>query len=511
LSRHRGFVRTLTASAAVAITVALAGCQTDELAQIPGRAMQPLSRDLQALVDKKNMSVESPILVRIFKEESELEVWKKDSSGQFALLKTYPICRWSGDLGPKVKQGDRQAPEGYYTITPGQMNPNSKYYLAFNLGFPNAYDKAHGYSGAFLMVHGDCSSSGCYSMSDDQMAEIYALGREAFLGGQKAFQVQAYPFRMTALNMARHRNSPHMAFWRMLKEGNDHFEVTRQEPKVDVCNARYVYNATPVSGVFSARGTCPSYRVPEEIAAAVKEKREQDDQQLAALVNRGVQTAAATMDADGGMHPVFVAKLQPQTVIDTTGRPAAYTKPGSGLPTLVRLPRALEADTTSSIGGRPVFTRVASADPSQPVAVAQIEQSTSSSGNFFTRLFGGGSPPSEPSKQDTAKKDPATAAKAKPQAKPAQAPAPTARVVVASAPGAVRPTSPQSAAVVAGEPARVTSRREAAAAPKADGAEIQDNASAYAGTSPAASPQLMPGAQPVLTSSGFESRWNGMR
>ena len=66
-----------------------------------------------------------PILVRIFKEEAELEVWKQDATGQYALLKTYPICRWSGELGPKVKQGDRQAPEGFYTITPGQMNPNS--------------------------------------------------------------------------------------------------------------------------------------------------------------------------------------------------------------------------------------------------------------------------------------------------------------------------------------------------------------------------------------------------
>ena len=78
----------------------------------------------------------SPILVRIFKEESELEVWKQETTGRFALLKTYPICRWSGELGPKIKEGDRQAPEGFYTITPGQMNPNSNYYLAFNIGYP---------------------------------------------------------------------------------------------------------------------------------------------------------------------------------------------------------------------------------------------------------------------------------------------------------------------------------------------------------------------------------------
>ena len=107
------------------------------------------------------------------------------------------------------------------------MNPNSNYYLAINTGFPNAYDRANGRTGAFLMIHGDCSSAGCYAMTDEQVAEIYALARESFFGGQKSFQIQAYPFRMTPLNMAKHRNSPHLAFWKMLKQGYDHFEVTQ--------------------------------------------------------------------------------------------------------------------------------------------------------------------------------------------------------------------------------------------------------------------------------------------
>ena len=163
-------------------------------------------------------------------------------------MKTYPICRWSGDLGPKKKQGDRQAPEGFYTITPGQMNPNSNYYLAFNTGYPNAYDRAWGYTGSELMVHGDCSSRGCYAMTDEQIQEIYALARELFFGGQKAFQLQAFPFRMTALNMAKHRNNQSFAFWKMLKEGYDHFEATHQEPKVAVCEKRYVFDAAAPNG-----------------------------------------------------------------------------------------------------------------------------------------------------------------------------------------------------------------------------------------------------------------------
>jgi len=123
------------------------------------------------------------------------------------------------------------------------MNPQSAYYLSFNTGYPNAYDRSLGHTGSELMVHGDCSSRGCYAMTDEQIAEIYALGRESFFGGQKSFQFQAYPFRMTPLNMARHRNNPNMPFWKMIKEGYDHFEVTRQEPKVDFCEKKYVFDA----------------------------------------------------------------------------------------------------------------------------------------------------------------------------------------------------------------------------------------------------------------------------
>ena len=229
--------------------------------------MQPLSDQMLATLKTKHMDKESPILMRVFKEEAELEVWKQDDSGRFALLRTYPICRWSGELGPKLKTGDRQAPEGFYTITPGLMNPDSSQYLAINTGFPNAYDRANGRTGAFLMIHGGCSSAGCYAMTDEQIAEIYALAREAFFGGQKSFQLQAYPFRMTPLNMARHRDSPHVPFWKMIKQGYDHFEVTHLEPKVGVCEKSYVFDAESADG-FNPAGRCPFYRVREDVALA---------------------------------------------------------------------------------------------------------------------------------------------------------------------------------------------------------------------------------------------------
>ena len=258
---RRPFVRALLAPAAVAAGLALGACNPDTI-PTTGRAMAPLSDKMVEEIANKNMDKDSPILVRIFKEEAELEVWKKNKDGEFALLKTYPVCRWSGDLGPKKKQGDRQAPEGFYAITRGQMNPNSDYYLAFNTGYPNAFDRAWGRTGSELMVHGDCSSRGCYAMTDEQIQEIYALARDAFFGGQREFQFEAFPFRMTALNMAKHRNNPNFAFWKMLKEGYDSFEATHQEPKIAVCEKRYVFDAAAPEGFDSAAEFQPDRQVP---------------------------------------------------------------------------------------------------------------------------------------------------------------------------------------------------------------------------------------------------------
>jgi murein L,D-transpeptidase YafK len=320
----RPFVRTVLASVAVGAAIALAGCDPDSIAPT-GRSQAPLSEKMLSDIDQKHMDKDSPILVRLYKEEAELEVWKKNRDGEYALLKTYPICRWSGDLGPKVKEGDRQAPEGFYNITPGQMNPNSNYYLAFNTGYPNSYDRSLGRTGSELMVHGDCSSRGCYAMTDEQMVEIYALARESFFGGQKSFQFQAYPFHMTALNMAKHRNNPNYAFWKMLKVGSDHFEVSHQEPKVNVCEKRYVFDATapdnstkPIN--FSPAGKCPVYQIDRTIADAAMEKRRKDETQIAEYSARGVATMPIHTANDGGMNPVFASKLATHDVTDNDGR-----------------------------------------------------------------------------------------------------------------------------------------------------------------------------------------------
>ncbi len=312
---HPSLARALITSAVLMAGGLLAGCNSDEVSLAANaKANQPVPPKLVAEMSEKDMDLQSPILIRLFKQEAELEVWKQNRSGRFEILRTYPICRWSGDLGPKVREGDRQAPEGFYAITPAQMNPQSAYYLSFNTGYPNAYDKSLGHTGSQLMVHGDCSSRGCYAMTDEQIAEIYSLGRESFFGGQRAFQLQAYPFRMTALNMARHRNNPNMPFWRMIKEGYDHFEVTHQEPKVDFCEKKYVFDAAKPPNatrdpVFEASAKCPAYVVPDEIANAVREKQQQDEAEFAKLVAKGTPVARLNTGIDGGMNKVFASKL----------------------------------------------------------------------------------------------------------------------------------------------------------------------------------------------------------
>jgi murein L,D-transpeptidase YafK len=216
------------------------------------------------------------MLIRMFKEEKVLEVWKKTSSGSYRLFKTYEICAYSGDLGPKFKEGDRQSPEGFYTITPGLMNPRSSYYLSFNTGFPNKFDRVHGRTGSDLMVHGDCSSRGCYAMTDEGIAEIYALARETFKGGNPSFQLQIFPFRMTTANMAKHASSPHLDFWKDIKEGYDYFEMTKTPPVWDVCEKQYIFNPSG-TGPLDAAGTCP----PSLRSAALTEKLQNDEADLA--------------------------------------------------------------------------------------------------------------------------------------------------------------------------------------------------------------------------------------
>jgi len=252
----------LKASKKIGVLVAgmlLASCNGVLDSSVPKHEL-PVPAYLTKMMKTKGMSFGAPIMLRIFKEENVMEVWKQDHTKQYALLNSYEICKWSGKLGPKFKEGDRQAPEGFYHVNKGLMNPNSDFHLSFNLGFPNTYDRANDRTGSFLMVHGDCSSAGCYSMTDEYIEEIYAMAREAFKGGQKAFQVQAFPFRMTPENLAKKVNHPKFEFWKLLKEGS-----------------RYVFNrVADEGGKFNSRLECPASKTSRSLALAFNAKQSKD-------------------------------------------------------------------------------------------------------------------------------------------------------------------------------------------------------------------------------------------
>ena len=197
---------------------------------------------LKMELTRREFRLGAPIFIRLFKESAELEVWL-ERAGKFERFRTYPVCAFSGNLGPKLAQGDLQSPEGFYFVGPRQMNPWSRFHLSFNLGFPNAYDRHHGRTGSHLMVHGDCVSIGCYAMTDAIIEEIYTLASAALRQGQPFFRVHVFPFRMDAMRMAAADQSQWLDFWRNLKEGYDWFERSGRPPDVRVQRGRYVFRS----------------------------------------------------------------------------------------------------------------------------------------------------------------------------------------------------------------------------------------------------------------------------
>ena len=306
--RSTSAFRRIAALALIATAPALlAGCDETGTtgAGIAGsaRASHPLSPEMVALMQKDGVAQNAPVLIRTYKKEAEFEIWKMKPDGRYVHFKTFPMCRWSGQLGPKMREGDRQVPEGFYRITPAQMNPTSQYYLSFNVGYPNAYDRVHGASGGSIFVHGACSSAGCFSMTDEQIDQIYAVAREAFAGGQQAIQMQSYPFHMTPENMAKYRDDPNIAFWKQLKEGADNFEVSNQDVSVGVCGKHYVFNTTTPASHMDPAGACPSLQ-HDGIEADVAARAARDDAKVAALVATGT-ASVRTIYADGGQNPEF--------------------------------------------------------------------------------------------------------------------------------------------------------------------------------------------------------------
>ncbi|MEO6394408.1 MAG: murein L,D-transpeptidase family protein [Devosia sp.] len=240
------------------------------------RGTQSLKQSVVDKLDGMGSSAGAGMVIRIFKKTSELEVWKQSKAGPYKLFKTYNVCEWSGELGPKVREGDRQAPEGFYTVNAGLMNPNSIAYLSFNTGYPNKFDRAWSRTGSDLMVHGDCSSRGCYALTNEDISEVYALARESLNGGNPSIQLQIYPFRMTPQNLAAYSTNANLPFWQNLKEGYDRFEIAKAPPSWDVCEKKYVFDLKSSDGAaLDAMGACPA-RGSDPLLAQLTAKQQAD-------------------------------------------------------------------------------------------------------------------------------------------------------------------------------------------------------------------------------------------
>ncbi|HEB49547.1 MAG TPA: murein L,D-transpeptidase [Desulfobulbus sp.] len=225
-------------------------CLLPALVAGPGRAAPPISRQAAALMGKARPRLErelagrglhlgAPIFIRIFKIPATLEVWMHKGAA-FTLFKKYPICSYSGFPGPKLHEGDWQSPEGFYSVPASRMNPNSSYHLAFNIGYPNEFDQQWSRTGSSIMVHGECSSRGCFAMGNPGMEEIYLLAHSALAAGQQQFSVHVFPFPLTDANLAKYRSSPWIDFWQSLQPGYLAFERTRTVPVITVQNGAYV-------------------------------------------------------------------------------------------------------------------------------------------------------------------------------------------------------------------------------------------------------------------------------
>ncbi|VUD41101.1 hypothetical protein TDB9533_00418 [Thalassocella blandensis] len=207
------------------------------------RSIERVEPYLKKALSNLGLKYGAPIFIRIFKDPGILEVWVESDDGTFVKFKNYEICTFSGDLGPKVKQGDKQSPEGFYFVNAGRLNPWSSYHLSFNIGYPNKYDREHGRTGSALMVHGKCVSIGCYAMTDAYINEIYALGVAALKSGQPFFRVHSFPFKLENSALSKYKSNQWYPFWLNMKEGYDYFNKYKQPPNIEVANGKYVLGA----------------------------------------------------------------------------------------------------------------------------------------------------------------------------------------------------------------------------------------------------------------------------
>lgn len=347
--------------AALALILAACSSRTPETQRDSRLIRRPPNPTLQDRLEARGFRFGAPAFIRIFKKEEVLEVWLQKDSGEYALFLDYPICIYSGELGPKTREGDKQSPEGFYAVGREAMNPNSQYHLSFNLGYPNAYDRAHGYSGSLLMVHGKCVSIGCYAMGDRQIEEIYTLVGSALQRGQPYVRVHAFPFRMTDANLAAYSEHRWYDFWRMLKPGYDYFERYHQPPEIDVIGGQYA---------LSGRNPHPAVR-PGELPPG-RSTPTIPSENLNSNPFTGTAIASAAPPSAAPRPLLNPNPAAPATTLNNTFQTAAATAPATSLDnafhTAASNSASLTATTTTnawqSAAAPPATTTAYNAQPS---------------------------------------------------------------------------------------------------------------------------------------------------
>lgn len=202
---------------------------------------QPQSA-LEMELEARGFELGAPAFLRVFKSDSILEVWML-KAGRFELFKRYPVCKWSGQLGPKLAEGDRQSPEGVYFITGGDLRVNARWHRAMNVGFPNARDRALGLTGSGILIHGKCSSIGCFALTDDIVEDVYDVVESALEAGQPRVGVHVFPFALTRERLNAKADEEWSGFWRELKRGHDLFLRDRLPPRTFVCAGQYAFQS----------------------------------------------------------------------------------------------------------------------------------------------------------------------------------------------------------------------------------------------------------------------------
>jgi len=198
---------------------------------------------------KKELSaaaIKSPfkLYITAYKSEGKLEVWLQAAAQKkYQLFKTYNFCASSGTLGPKVKEGDRQTPEGFYYVN--AFNPMSNFYLSLGVDYPNSVDLRRSGKekpGSDIYIHGNCVTIGCIPLTDEKIKEVYVLAVEAKNSGQQQIPVNIFPFKMTDGNLKKYvvQYPKQTTFWQNLQQGYAYFEKHKTLPAVSQVKGSYV-------------------------------------------------------------------------------------------------------------------------------------------------------------------------------------------------------------------------------------------------------------------------------